>query len=111
MYLKKLHVSFEVTSLFNNIPADLELKCIEKCWPGITEYTSLKYAKSRHTVSYKIYFSEVFGTAMGSPISFSVVNLFMEETEKEVSALHIAHFFKVMSMNAFYVCISSNKIC
>lgn len=86
-------VSLDVVSLFTNIPIDLALNSVDKKWKLIKDYTNLP--KNEFILAAKLclnstYFQyndkiykQIFGTAMGSPLSAVIANLVMEDLEQD----------------------------
>ena len=88
-------VSFDVVSLFTKIPVDLAIKVAEK---RLTEDVSLSQRtflpvediidllsfclKTTYFMFEGNYYQQVFGTAMGSPVSAVIANLVMEDVEQ-----------------------------
>ena len=72
-------VSLDVVSLFTNVPVDLALQVLHHRWTEIAEHTSInrddflqavKFVLEANIFSFNgIFYKQVFGTAMGSPIS------------------------------------------
>ena len=92
-------VSFDVVSLFTKIPVDLAIKVAEK---RLTEDVSLSQRtflpvediidllsfclKTTYFMFEGNYYQQVFGTAMGSPVSAVIANLVMEDVEQRALA-------------------------
>ncbi|KAL0280173.1 UNVERIFIED_CONTAM: hypothetical protein PYX00_001546 [Menopon gallinae] len=90
-------VSFDVTSLFTNVPVDLTLELLAPHFPPPT------LALFHHCLmsSYFLYQGQTFeqtkGLAMGSPLSPAIANFFMEYLEKtalESAPLKPSHWFR-----------------
>ena len=84
-------VSFDVVSLFTNIPVDLAIKVATKSLrqdATLLQRTSLPVEDIIDLLSFCLnttyfvfegcYYQQVFGTAMGSPVSAVIANLVME---------------------------------
>ncbi|XP_062711953.1 uncharacterized protein LOC134289692 [Aedes albopictus] len=81
-------VSFDVTSLFTCIPRDLVSRTVIERWQEIRENTDIcldlfleivEFCLGCNYFSYKgKYYKQIFGTAMGSPLSPAVADLVME---------------------------------
>ena len=89
-------VSFDVVSLFAKIPVDLAVKVAEERLredASLGQRTSLPVEDIIHLLSFCLettlfayndtYYQQVFGTAMGSPVSAIIANLEMETWNKE----------------------------
>jgi len=99
--LSNLHVpdeycltSFDVVSLFINIPTDMVLEIIDKKWPYIEMHTNLplsEFILSTRFVLQSTYFhfnnkfyKQTFGTPMRSPLSPVVADLVLQKLESTV---------------------------
>ena len=84
-------VSLDVISLFTNIPIDLALQVLHHRWNEIELHTKInrddflqavKFVLNANVFSFNgVFYKQVFGTAMGSPISPVIANLVMERLE------------------------------
>ena len=83
-------MSFDVVSLFTNIPIGLALSVVEKRLDevDVSDYTPLpllsllRLCLSSTTFCYNgTIYQQIFGTAMGSPVSVVVANVVMEHIE------------------------------
>ena len=92
-------MSFDVVSLFTSIPVDLAIDIVQRKLGETTEWkalTSLTQAQVLDLLSFVLnnsYFSsegtqyhQVFGCAMGSPVSAVIAELVMEEIEEKALA-------------------------
>lgn len=85
-------VSFDVISLFTNIPTDLAIKCIQDRWIEISEYTTIPLElfldaikiclNSTYFTFDTIFYKQIFGIAMGSPISSVITEIVMEHIQE-----------------------------
>lgn len=87
-------ISLDVTSLYTNIPINLALAVIGKNWNIIKNHTTIK--KKCFTKAVKLclnstsfihdnqHYRQIFGCAMGSPISPVIANLVMENLEQKI---------------------------
>ena len=88
-------VSFNVVSLFTKIPVDLAVKVAEERLredASLGQRTSLPVEDIIHLLSFCLkttqftyndtYYQQVFGTAMGSPVSAVIANMVMETWNK-----------------------------
>ncbi|XP_071579989.1 uncharacterized protein [Temnothorax nylanderi] len=83
--------SFDVTSLFTNIPKELVLQGIEKRWHLISPHTKFSLPQFLHAVEWVLtstsfcfngqYYEQVFGSPMGSPFSPKAADIVMEDLE------------------------------
>ena len=92
-------VSFDVVSLFTKIPVDLAIKVAEKRLKqdaSLGQRTSLAVEDLIDLLSFCLnttqftyngtYYQQVFGTAMGSPVSAAITNMVMEDVEQRALA-------------------------
>ena len=92
-------VSFDVISLFTKIPVDLAIKVARKRLRQdvtLSQRTSMPIEDIIDLLSFclnttyfvfdGIYYQQVFGTAMGSPVSAVIANLVMEDVEQRALA-------------------------
>jgi len=87
-------VSFDVVSLFTNVPLDLALHSIEKRWIHIehsTKITKNEFLTAVRFVILSTYFTfndiiykQTYGTPMGSPLSPILADLVMQDLESNV---------------------------
>lgn len=114
-------VSFDVVSLYTNIPIELAIKIITAKWNLIKNYTSLPktefieatrvcLASTFFTFEEQIY-SQIYGVAMGSPLSSTIANLVMEYVKTEVlTTLDFKPYFFKRFVDDCLLCIPENKI-
>jgi len=86
--------SFDVVSLFTNVPIDMVLEIINEKWPYIEIHTNLplsKFILSIKLVLESTFFhfnnhvyKQTFGTPMGSPLSLVVANLILQSLELSI---------------------------
>ena len=86
-------MSFDVVSLFTNVPIDLALSVVEKRLDDVDVsdrtllskevlVSLLRLCLSSTTFYYNgTVYQQIFGTAMGSPVSVVVANIVMEHIE------------------------------
>ena len=92
-------VSFDVVSLFAKIPVDLAVKVAEERLredASLGQRTSLPVEDIIHLLSFCLkttqftyngtYYQQVFGTAMGSPVSAVIANMVIEDVEQRALA-------------------------
>ena len=100
-------VSFEVVSLFTKIPVDLAVKVAEERLredASRGQRSSLPVGDIIHLLSFCLkttqfayngtYYQQVFGTAMGSPVSAVIANMVIEDVkERALAASPVKPFF------------------
>lgn len=92
-------VSFEVKSLFTSIPVDLALTITNKRLQkdqDLSEHTNMSISNIMRLLEFvhdhnylkhdNTHYKQIFGSAMGSPISLVIANLVMEEIKKTAIA-------------------------
>lgn len=89
-----LFVSLDVKSLFTNIPSYMVIESVKNSWSMIKEFTELEYKdfmdllifclNNSYCVCNDKYYSQIFGSPMGSPLSPPIANLVMESIENKV---------------------------
>jgi len=85
-------LSLDVTSLYTNISIDLVMHTLKHYWKKIKEHTDLSYEELTEGIKLclettyflydKEYYQQIFGCAMGTPISATIANLVMELLEE-----------------------------
>ena len=105
----EVFVSFDVCSLYTNVPLERVEIVVEEKWNEIREHTTLPFNEFVKGLMFCLQstffeyqgktFKQVFGMAMGSPISAIVANLVMEELETEVKS----HTHIIPTVNKRYV--------
>ncbi|XP_076301439.1 uncharacterized protein LOC143219320 [Lasioglossum baleicum] len=114
-------VSLDVTALFTNVPIDLAIKVLDSRWEEIKEHTSIgrndflqavKFVLEANVFMFNgIYYKQVFGTAMGSPISPVIANLVMEELEQvSISKLPFELPFYKRYVDDIITCIKPQQL-
>lgn len=88
-------VSFDVVSLFTNIPMDLVMHDIIENWDNISKHTNINLDMFLEITEFCItssyfrfrdkYFRQVFGSAMGSPLSPILAELVLENLVNTVT--------------------------
>ena len=97
----ELLVSFDVVSLFMCVPVDLAVEVAQRRLDNdetLSDRTSLNVQEVVGLLSFCInatylsfrgeFYQQMFGTAVGSPVSLTVTNLVMETVEERVLPLH-----------------------
>ena len=88
-------VSFDVVSLFTNVPGDLAVKVAHERLSldtSLVERTALSAEQVVNLLQFCLdatflayrgeFYQQTFGTAMGSPVTVTVANLVMEDVEE-----------------------------
>ena len=109
----KILVSFDVTSLFTNVPVNLACSVAQSRLendPTLHDRTSLSSTEILRLLHFCLnatylcfqgtFYKQTFGTAMGSPVSVTVADLVMEDVERALSSFHTPpqYFGSGMSM-------------
>ncbi|XP_018368554.1 PREDICTED: uncharacterized protein LOC108764709 [Trachymyrmex cornetzi] len=86
-------VSFDVVSLFTNVPIELATDSVVGRWEFISGKTKIPLDEfliafrlvlnSTYFVFNKVIYKQIFGTPMGSPLSPVVANMVMQDLEKK----------------------------
>ena len=84
-------VSLDVTSLFTNVPKDLVFKAIENRWSDIARITKFNLPQFLHAIDVildstsfsfnGVFYDQIFGTPMGSPVSPILADLVLDDLE------------------------------
>jgi len=87
-------VSFDVVSLFTNVPTDIVIDAINERWPLIEKHSSLPkeefllaikmILQSTYFTFNNIYYKQTFGAPMGSPLSPIAADLVLQKLEIKV---------------------------
>ena len=116
-------VSFDVVSLFTKIPVDLAVKVAEERLredASLGQRTSLPVEDIIHLLSFCLkttqftyngtYYQQVFGTAMGSPVSAVIANMVMEDVEQRALATSpVKPFFWKRYVDDVIFAVSGNE--
>lgn len=88
--------SFDVESLYTNIPIDLALKVIDENWKKIEKLTKLPKKEFLYAIEVCLrstffqfkdgFFDQVEGLAMGAPVSACIANLVLEHAQEKILA-------------------------
>jgi hypothetical protein len=122
----KFIVSFDVESLFTNIPIDETIKIIlDLCFPkgkdelfnGFKRTTLKKLletcTKRSHFQFRGLFFDQIDGVAMGSPLAPTLANIFMDNLETkamdDLKQLGVIHWFRYVD-DTFVVLNSRNDL-
>jgi len=84
-------VSFDVTSLFTNLPKELILQGIEKRWHDIKRNTKLSLPQLLNAIDLLLssagfsfngkYYNQIYGSPMGSPLSPILADIVLDDLE------------------------------
>ena len=115
-------VSFDVISLFTKIPVDLAVKVAEERLredASLGQRTSLPVEDIIHLLSFCLkttqftyngtYYQQVFGTAMGSPVSAVIANMVMEDVEQRALATSLVKPFFWKNVGTSQITIRKEK--
>ena len=114
-------ISFDVVSLYTNIPTELAVNVIKEKWNIIKNYTTIPEntfieitklcLNSTYFKFNNEFFSQIYGVAMGSPISATIANLVLEFLEiKVISSLDYKPYFFKRFVDDCILCIPKNKL-
>lgn len=128
-YIKKLEnipndhkiVSFDVSSLFTNIPIDLAIKIIRNKWDLISAHTSLTEELFNNAIKLCLettyfryndeFFQQIFGVPMGSPLSGIIANIVMEHIEEQIiKSLPFKLLFYKRYVDDIIICLPEHLI-
>ena len=109
-------VSFDVVSLYTNIPTELAVNVIKEKWNIIKNYTTIPEntfieitklcLNSTYFKFNNEFFSQIYGVAMGSPISATIATLVLEFLEiKVISSLDYKPYFFKRFVDDCILCI------
>jgi len=114
-------VSFDVVSLYTNIPIELAMQSISEKWSLIKNHTTIP--KNEFIEATKLclsstffqfnnnFFSQIYGVAMGSPISATIANLVMEYLQNNViKSLNFKPYFFKRFVDDCILCIPKDKL-
>lgn len=86
--------SFDAISLFTNIPQQLAIEAITNRWHEIQPFTTIKKQdfiklislcfECSYFISDDTYYKQVFGTAMGSPLSPALAEIVLQYLEQNI---------------------------
>ena len=110
-----------MVSLFTNIPEYLVLKAIEKRWTQIynkintscTEFTNvIKFILNNNFFQFNgKFYQQIFGSAMGNPISPILADIVMEDLKVEsIKKLNFKPLFYFRYVDDILLCIPKNMI-
>lgn len=114
-------VSFDVVSLFTNIPTTMAIDIIKNKWNQISPHTSLDQNTFEEAVKICIentyfryndeYYQQIYGVPMGSPISGTIANIVMEKIEEDIlKSLHFQPLFYKRYVDDIIMCIPKHLI-
>ncbi|XP_076298582.1 uncharacterized protein LOC143217825 [Lasioglossum baleicum] len=114
-------VSLDVTALFTNVPIGLALEVLDSRWDELKEHTTIKREEFIQAVKFVLeanvfmfngtYYKQVFGTAMGSPISPVIANLVMEKLEQaSISKLPFELVFYKRYVDDVITCLKPQQL-
>lgn len=87
--------SFDVCSLFTNVPVDLAYEMLQSRWAEISTKTTLQRndflglldlcTNNSYFVYNDVYYKQIFGVPMGSPLSSILANIVMDRVLEQIS--------------------------
>lgn len=116
-----LMISMDVVSLFTNVPLDLVKQGIRKRWNVIKRYTDIDLESfieatelcftSSAFLFNKCFYQQIFGAAMGSPLSSVAADIVMENLEDEcLCKLAPDIFFYLRYVDDILTFLPKNKV-
>ena len=114
-------ISFDVVSLFTNVPEYLVCNAIEKRWHQLHNKISINCSEFLHVTKYILnnnffqfnekFHRQTFGSAMGNPISSILSDIDMEHLESYcISKLQSKPLFYFRYVDDIVLCIHKNNI-
>ena len=87
-------ISLDVISLYTNTPIDLAIEIITNKWTDIQQHTTLNLQQFTHAVKLTLnstyfqynekFYQQIYGCAMGNPISSVIAQLVLEHLEETI---------------------------
>ena len=116
--------NFDVVSLFTKIPVNLAVKVAEEILredASLGQRTSLPVGDIIHLLSFYLkttqftyngtYYQQVFGTAMGSPVSAVIANMVMEDVkQRALTSSPVKPFFWKRYVDDVISAVSGNEV-
>ena len=114
-------MSFDVVSLFTNVPEYLVIKSIERRWHQLHNKINLNLSEFCKVVKFILnnnyfqsnqkYYKQIFGSAMGNPISPVLSDIVMEDLESHcISRLNSKPLFYFRYVDDVLLCLHKDYI-
>ena len=100
-------VSFDISSMYSNIPIELALRSVLSRWKEMENNTSIPLLEFKNAVSIILnstffkfnnkYYEQIFGLPMGSPLSPVLADLVIQDLEKNIFQnlnTHISFYYR-----------------
>ena len=112
-------MTFDVVSLFTNVPEYLEYEAIERRWQQIHNKINTTCTEFLKVIKFIInnnyfqfngnFYRQTFGSAMGNPLSPILSNIVMEDLENScINKLQEKPLFYYRYVNDIVLCIPKN---
>jgi len=114
-------VSFDISSMYSNIPIELALRSVLSRWKEMENNTSIPLLEFKNAMAIILnstffrfnnkYYEQIFGLPMGSPLSPVLADLVIQDLEKNIfQNLNTHIFFYYRYMDDIVLAASKNKI-
>ena len=114
-------ISLDVVSLFTNVSNELIYAAIEKRWPYLYHYVNMSCSEFIDVIKFilihnhfqfnNVFYTQIFGSAMGNPISPILADIVMHDLENfALSKLCFESVFYFRHVDDILLCVPSNMI-